>query len=108
GRLTCGHEGHVGRQLDRQVLLALGHDPTAVAVEDRNRRAPVALARDQPVAQPVRDLLTAGADLLEVVDRRRDGRAGTPLLAVVPHAVERAGVDERARTAPGLLESAGR
>ena len=32
-----------------------GHDPAALAVDDRDRAAPVALAREQPVAQAVVD-----------------------------------------------------
>ena len=44
-------ERHVERQEDRQVRLGLGHDPACLAVQHRDRAAPVALARDAPVAQ---------------------------------------------------------
>ena len=43
------------RQSDGQVLLGHGHDPVPLAVDDRDRRAPVALAADQPVVQAVGD-----------------------------------------------------
>ncbi len=43
------------RQLDRQLLVGHRHHPALIAVDDRDRRAPVALARDQPVAQAVVD-----------------------------------------------------
>ena len=36
-------------------LVGHRHDAAALAVDDRDRAAPVALARDQPVAQPVVD-----------------------------------------------------
>ena len=42
-------------QLDRQLLLGHGDHAVALAVDDRDRAAPVALARHQPVAQPVVD-----------------------------------------------------
>ncbi len=42
-------------QLDRQLVVGHGHHPAAVAVDDRDRAAPVALAREQPVAQAVVD-----------------------------------------------------
>ena len=60
-----------------------------VAVDDRDRRAPHALARDQPVAQAVGDGAFAVALLLRVLDRRFDGD-------LVGRAVERAGVDHHA------------
>ena len=40
-------------QHDRQVLLRHRHRAARGAMDDRDRRAPVALARDAPVAQPV-------------------------------------------------------
>ena len=42
-------------QLDRELVLGHGDDPAVLAVDDRDRRAPVALAGDQPVAQAVVD-----------------------------------------------------
>ena len=41
------------RQLDRQVLLRHRDRAALVAVDDRDRRTPVALPRDAPVVQPV-------------------------------------------------------
>ena len=49
-------EGDVLRQRDRQVLRRHRHDAAFVAVDDRDRAAPVALARDAPVAQAEIDL----------------------------------------------------
>src|SRR5262249_8411046 len=38
-------------QQDRQLVLRDGDEAAGVAVDDRDRAAPVALARDQPVAR---------------------------------------------------------
>ena len=57
GRAELG----VFRQQHRQVLLGHRHDAVGLAVDDRDRRAPVALARDQPVAQAVGDGAAAEA-----------------------------------------------
>ncbi len=57
----------------RQVLVGNGHDAAALAVDDRDRAAPVALARDEPVAQAVVDRGVALA--LAVEPRRRSRRA---------------------------------
>ena len=78
------------RQLDRQLLVGHRDDPALVAVDDRDRRPPVALARDQPVAQAVVDRRLAAALGLEPGDDLLVG------LAVVL-AVEAAGVDHRRR-----------
>src|SRR6266513_2520044 len=43
------------RKLDGQVVLGHRDDAAFLAVDDRNRRAPVALARDAPVVEPVLD-----------------------------------------------------
>ena len=45
-----------------------GHDAVLVAVDDRDRAAPVALAREQPVAQAVVDRAVALALAVEPVD----------------------------------------
>ena len=55
-------------QQDRQVGLGHRHRAAGRAVDDRDRRAPVALAADQPVAQPVRDRLLALALLAQPLD----------------------------------------
>ena len=58
-------------QQDRQVLLGDGHRAAGLAVDDRDRRAPVALAADQPVAQPVDDRRLALALLAQPRRRSR-------------------------------------
>src|SRR5437773_12559804 len=40
-------------ELHRQILLGHRYDPALLAVDDGNRRSPVALPRDAPVVQPV-------------------------------------------------------
>jgi len=57
-------------------------------MNDRDRGAPIALARDQPVPQPVVDRGSARAALGKQVDHPLDGVS-------LPQAVERAGVDVR-------------
>ncbi|KAF1858399.1 hypothetical protein Lal_00014910 [Lupinus albus] len=64
----------VFRQHDRQVLLGNRHGAALLAVDHRDRRAPVALARDAPVAQAERDLLVAQAQVREVARDGVDGR----------------------------------
>ena len=44
-------EGHIPRQLNRQLFRRHGHGATAVAVDHGDRTAPVALTGDQPIAQ---------------------------------------------------------
>ena len=60
------------------------------AVDDRDRRAPVALARDAPVAQAPRHLLLAQAFGLEV------GRDGVDRRLPFAHAIGRARTDDQA------------
>ena len=49
-------EVDVVRQLHRQVLVRHRHDAAVLAMDHRDRAAPVALARDAPVAQAEIDL----------------------------------------------------
>ena len=74
-------------QLDRELVLGNRDDSAVGAVDDRDRAAPVALPREQPVAEPVVDGEPAEAARLELVDdpALRGGR-GEP--------VEIAGVDD--------------
>ena len=69
--------GAVGDQVlgqdDRQVLLGHRHDAAGLAVDDRDRRAPVALPADAPVAQAPGGLLAAEAAVLERGGDRVDG-----------------------------------
>src|SRR4028119_909589 len=63
----------VVRELDRELVLGDGHGAACLAVDDRDRRAPVALARDEPVAEPVGHLATADPLLLQPGDDAADG-----------------------------------
>ena len=60
-------------KLDRQVLVRRRADPARVAVDDRDRRTPVALPRDAPVLQPVLDLAAADAPGFRGPRHGRDG-----------------------------------
>ena len=68
-------------------------------MDHRDGRAPVALAADQPIAQPVVDRAFALAALLQPCDRRLDALA---LALAGRHAIQRAGVDHHALVRPGL------
>ena len=59
-------------QPHRQLVERDRHDAVRVAVDDRDRRAPVALAADQPVAEPVVDRGLAAALVLEHGHDRRE------------------------------------
>ena len=76
-----------------QFVLGHGHRSTIIAVDDRNWRAPVALARNQPVAKVIRDgtcAPTVGFDLV-----------GNRFFAIdARHTVELAGIDLRAGRNP--------
>ena len=93
-RIAGTVEGDVVRQLHRQVLLRHRHDAAGLAMDDRDRAAPIALARDAPVAQAEIDLTLrhraiaarlAFQPLRDFLLRLRDG-----------HAVEEARIDHRA------------
>src|SRR5204862_1679420 len=64
-----------------------GHDPAAVAMDDRDRAAPVALAREEPVAEAVARRCAPEAALFEPLD-------DLPLALRRRQAAELAGVDE--------------
>ena len=87
-------EGDVLGQDDRQLLRRHRHDAAILAMDDRDRTAPVALARDAPVAQAE-------------IDAALGDRPAAPRLALEParhlllglvdaHAVEEARVDQAA------------
>ena len=57
-------------QLQRQLVVRHGDLAALLAVDDRDRHAPVALPAQQPVAQPEVDGALAGALLLQQVDGR--------------------------------------
>ena len=58
-------EADILRQDYRQVLLRHRDDPAGAAMDDRDRTAPIALARDPPVAQPIGDHVLAATQRLE-------------------------------------------
>ena len=58
-RIARSVEGDVFRQRDRQIFFRHRHDAAFLAVDDRDRAAPIALARNAPVAQAVIDLALA-------------------------------------------------
>ena len=71
-----------------------------LAVDDGDRRAPVALTRDQPVPEPIRDCRPSLALLLEPPRHRRDAlRRADP--------VEWSGVDHHALVVVGLVHRLG-
>ena len=96
-RLARRQELDVVWELDGELVLGHGHDAAGVAVDDRDRRAPVALARDQPVAQAVLHRGSAPAVGVEV-----RGDRGLRLFRWRP--VELPGVHEHARLEVGLRE----
>src|SRR5690348_10040852 len=49
-------ESHVLRQRHRQIFFRYRYDATLLAVDYRDRAAPVALARNSPIAQTIVDL----------------------------------------------------
>ena len=57
-------------QPHRELVVRDRHQTTVLAVDDRDRAAPVALARDQPVAQPEVDRLVTAALALQPGDDR--------------------------------------
>ena len=67
-RLPLPCERHILRQPHRQLIVRHRHDAVLLAVNHRNRRAPVALPRNAPVLQPVRSFRRA--DLLGFGVRR--------------------------------------
>ena len=75
------------RQLDRQLILGHRHLPTRRAVDDRDRGAPVPLAAQQPVPQPVGHRTGPAAVGLQLGDDRGDPTR------LVRQPVQRTGVD---------------
>ena len=98
-RLTGLVHHHVIGREDRQLVVGHGHDPVVRAVDDRNRTAPEALARDQPVAQAVVDLGVAVRVLGEELGRARLRRGDV-------ETVQESGVDLRAVAGEGAAVEA--
>ncbi len=114
-RAALARELDVVGEHDREVLFLLRHHAVDRAVHDRDRRAPVALATDAPVAQAVVHLGHAEPVLDQPVDRLALGlgdrqpveEAGVDLHAVarvrLAHPSRRAlhGLDDRQPVLPG-------
>ncbi len=111
--LAAGELDVVG-QLDRQLGLRHRHDAAGVAVDDRDRRAPVALARDQPVAQAVGDLAAALAAPPRATRRscarcRRPGArpSNSPVPRIRPASGHRLGHRRRVEVGPPRADRRG-
>ena len=90
-------------QRHRQLVARDRHDPALAAMDDRDRAAPVALARDAPVAQAVGGLAATAAQALQLRD-------GTPLAGLDVEAVQEGRVEQGALADIGLradLEAGG-
>ncbi len=94
-RVAGAVRDQVFRQHHREILLGHGHHAAIVAVDDRDRRAPVALAADAPVAQAPGGLLLAEAGRADEVGDARHG-------VLHAEAVERAGVHAHAALLVGV------
>ena len=99
-RAALAADLHVPRQDHRKVLLLLGDHPAAIAVQDGNRRSPVSLAADAPVAKPIVDLGLTEPARDEPVDGSALGRDNR-------QAVEEPRIDLEAVTDVGLARPIG-
>ena len=63
-------EADILRQDYRQVLLGHGDDAAGAAMDDRDRTAPITLARDPPIAQPIGGSALAATQHLEPLGGR--------------------------------------
>src|SRR5262249_39664485 len=61
------------RQQQGKRVVRHGARPAVLAMDDGDRAAPVALAREAPVAQPVRDGGSAASERAQLLDDRRLG-----------------------------------
>src|SRR5262245_53757381 len=89
-------ESHIVRQSDWQIAFRYRHDPAALAVDHRNRAAPVALARNAPVAQAEIDL--ADTDGRIAVRCALEPSRDLFLRLLHAHAVEKARIDQSSVT----------
>ena len=89
------HEGHIVRQAHRQVVVGQRHRPARLAVHHGDGASPIALARQQPVAQPVVGLALADALFFQPVD-------GSGLGLVHQQTVQPIAVDGRPVAGVGL------
>src|SRR3974390_970493 len=90
-RIAGPVEVDVFRQGHRQIGFRYRYDPAGIAVDDRDRAAPVALARNAPVAQPEIDLPHSDRAIAAALafEQPRD----LLLCLLDGHAVEEAGID---------------
>jgi hypothetical protein len=70
-RRALASERNAARQHDRQLIVGHGNHTVALAVEHRDRRTPVALTRDQPVAETEVDRRLAATQRLEACGKLR-------------------------------------
>ncbi len=96
GRSAAVQKIGIFGQKDGQVRLGNGHDAAVGTVNHGDRRSPIALPGDAPVAQPEADGLLAEVVPIQMVG---DGLKGL----AVGHAVEIAGVDHGAIGGVGCL-----
>ena len=73
-RIARPVEGDVIGQAHRQIGLGHRHDAAGIAMDDGDRAAPIALARDQPVPQAIMHHALAGAELFQTLDGALDRR----------------------------------
>ena len=100
-------ERHVVGQLDRQVFGRDRHDAANLAMDDRNRATPIALAGNAPVSELVVDLPLG---LRPVAEHRLLQPARNFLLGLLDrHAIEKARIDHHAVAVVGdLVDGEGR
>src|SRR4051794_36510935 len=72
-RVTGDVEAHVVRQDDRKLLARHRHGSAACAMDDRDRRAPITLARYAPVSQSIGRGALAPSRLLGAPDHFGSG-----------------------------------
>ena len=89
-------EGDVLGEGDRQLVFRHGHDAAGLAVDDRDRATPIALARDAPVAQAINGRAFALAG-------RLDAGHGLGLGGLDVHAVQELRIEDLAGADIGLL-----
>ena len=102
-RFARGAPLNVIGQQDGQFVLRDGVPAAFLAIDHRDRRAPVTLARDQPVVQAIVHVLPADALLFQPVNHRGDAGIFAPFGVGDARAVERAAVDHHTGADVGFL-----